>query len=382
MIEKKQFILKLSPVNTNRSPKFPKCSHNVHDKLNEPLTKAPVDEDVDDFRYESIHDIPKQFVTSQDQDESPDDIKGSQKTLALPKKKSAVTHKKEYYYNEPDNEAEDISDLLNYETLIDSQSLLKPLVKRTTTTKGKEKTKPKHRNKYIYYTPNKEDATQVVDIVTKPPKTLSTYWNQQTQKLQHAIKPFVTHRTHNTKTQKIQSKENPKHIKPIPKIDNLVSETHSQKHKIDKEHPGHTSHSTEMNTLLNTKKHKTSQELQNTPQLEIKAETTNFGVDIYLSTIQPYFNELQKQKSATVNLGHLLADSQKSSIKYGQDSDLDSTPIDRIYNKLLRPKIMRILKIDKSKRFSMDPDFTTEESGDDKAVPTTPIHELNKSIVA
>lgn len=381
LIEKKQFILKMSPVDVEKSPKFPKCSHNVQNKMNGPLTQSPLNEDIDNFRYNTMHDMLKQFVTIQDQDESPQDaIKDPQKILVLEKQKPSVNHKKEYYYNEPDNEAKDISDLLNYETLIESHSVIKLPVKRTTTTtKGKEIPKPKHHNKYIYYTPDNDDATQVVDITTKPHKAVTAYWSQQTQKIHHIIKPVVTHRTHHTKIQKIQPKENPKRIKPTPIIEHPVPVTHSLKHK-SKEHLGHTTHNTQ-STTLTTEKHTTSHEIENMAQLEFNSDTSNFGVDIYLSTIQPYFNELQKQKTAVMKKGYFLTDNGKVSMKNGQGNDLQSTSVDRIYNKLLKPKIMKILKIDKSKRFLEDQDDTTEEPGKDKAVPTTAIHEFNNSML-
>lgn len=372
MFEKKQLILKLSPVDKDRGPKFPKCSHVVQNNINRPLTTAPLENDIYNYQYNSMHDISKPFLLLQDKDESlQEDIKDPQLSLELDKVESAVNNKKAYEI-EQGNYVPDMSVLLNYETLTDSGTLFKPLFKKSKIARSKERLKGKHHNKFIYYT-SEDESTPLVEIKSKESKTHKIP-SPRTQTLHHTIKPAVTHKTFHTKTQKVHPKEKLMHSKATQKIENSQPESH-WKHNEKAEHPTrtenklHSSHNTQSKTEVKTESPTSGQDSENV-LYNADAKSTDFGVDIFLSTIQPYFNELQKQITDKMELEGSETNSETSA----------SQPLstEGIY-KLLKPKILKILKFDKAKRFITNQDDVTGESEDDEAVPTTIINEFNSS---
>lgn len=360
MIERKQFIFKISPVDTDRSPKFPKCSHVAQNKNNMPHSKANLDENIDNFRYNSINGISKQYTPLEGNDETQQDVMKDPQN-ALENLKFDLGNKKEYD-NDQDDDAQDLSDLINYETLTDSGILFKPLFKKSNTVISKERTKPKHHNKYIYYTTDANEETPIMVIKSNEAKihnTVPKNWKQYMKNVHHTPKTPVTHKTHHTKTQKLHPKEKPMHHKPTPRIENSDYEFVAQNHN-NKEQPTEqaqtenmllTSHNTQSDTLLNTEN--LIQRTRNMLHLGFNSKASDFGVEIYLSTIQPYLNELEKHRDTT---------EVDYSAKYADITVSSTLSTDRIYNKLSRPNILKFFKIDKTKRFVMDQDIITGES--------------------
>lgn len=291
-IEKKQFILKLSPVDKDRSPIFPKCSHNIKNKINRPFLTTSLDNDEDNFQ-KGIHDMTKQYETED-------------------------SHKK------------------------------------TPAAKSKEKGKPKHHNKFIYYTRDNEETAQMEEARKNKPKqakshmTVPALEKQFAKKLHHA----KTHKITSTKAQKVYLKEKSIDHKLTSKIKDPESEIYSQLDRdknvrVQTGDKPHTNPST-LNDLLNTDDSTTTQETVNIGQFDPTANA-DLGVDIFLSTIQPYFGELHKQYAQTKDLGYSPTDIENTSIQ--NEYFLQPTLPERIYNKLLKPNIFKIVKVVKSKRF-------------------------------
>lgn len=309
-IEKKQFILKLSPLDKDKSPIFPKCSHNAKNKINRPLLKMPLDNDIED-------------------------------------------------------------NMANQYAIEDSHTKNLPA-------KSKEKGKPKHHNKFIYYTRDNEETTQTKNNKkheskeTKSSQSLhKTKSSQSPHKSSHTTIPSFekqfAHKLHHTKPhkitpakdQKVYQKEKTIDYKPTSKIKDpegkICSQTNNDINvQTQTKNMPHTTRSTESD-LQNTDDLTITQEPVNTGQFDY-TPNPELGIDIFISTIKPYFDELHKQYTQAMELGYTLKDNENDSIQNRREYFLQSKFPNRIYNKFFKPNIIKIGKADKSKRFLMNED--------------------------
>lgn len=330
----------------DRRPKFPKCSHIAKNKINRPLSETSFDNDVDDLRNEIDHRITMQHVLAKTKNEKYNEngilkaVKGNEDEKVAAKKS-----------NEDENAA---------------------------AKKDNVKAKPKHHNKFIYFTNNDEELKQTSEITSKQAKSSKTAPTREDakNKAQKIHKPTVTH---NTKTQKTYPKKKLIHNIRAQRIEDSESEIGAHKYNdeemfIPAENKLRPSQS---DSTLNNEYLAPAQETVNMPLFDLNTNLVDFSADIYLSTIQPYFNKLRKQ---TIHSTESLTDIEPTSMQKEQDNVLLPTSMDRIYNKLLKSKIFKILKTDKQKRFAMNQDVITGKSLDVDTISTKIIQPKNSTL--
>lgn len=311
-MERKNFIFKVSSSNPDRSPKFPKCSHTVKNKINTPLSEVPFDYDIENLINTSGRGEMKQHASTKDSDQKPKAVKGKANDKLMGLK---------------ENE--------------------KPKAE-----KGNEKTKSKH-NKFIYYT-NDDDklAQNVKSMKEKLQETAPSQINSnQMQK------------NHKTETQKIHPKDKLVYNAHTQRTENSENEIDSRKdNEVNIPAQPENLQTSADNTPsdpLNTDYFPSPEETVALP-FDINAEPVDFGFDIYLSTIRPYFNKLHKPTIAVFS----PTDTEDILMQNVQDNVVQPTPTDRTFNRLSIPNIYKIFRIDKPKRFFEKQDVITGDSLD------------------
>lgn len=285
----------------------------MENKINTPLSEVPFDYDIENLIHTSGHGKMKQHASTKDGDQKPKAVKGkgNDKLMAL-----------------KENE--------------------KPKAE-----KGNEKTKSKH-NKFIYYTNDDDELTQnVKSMKEKLPETAPSQ-----------INPNQMQKNHKTETQKIHPKDKLVYNAQTQRTESSENEIDSRKDNdvnipAQPENKLQTSADNTPSDPLNTEYFPSPEETVALP-FDINTEPVDFGFDIYLSTIQPYFNKLHKPTISVFS----PTDTEDILMQNVQDNVVQPSLTDRTFNRLSIPNIYKIFKIDKHKRFFVKQNAITGDSLD------------------
>lgn len=395
MFEKKQIMFKLTHTDTDKSPKFPKCSHIVQNKVKD-FTETTLAKDIQDSLYKSIHGKLKQFVSMAEKHGIQDATIDPQKALVFEElmlsvskasKNEAIANKaKDNKANENQATKTTKNNKQNKEFNFNSRDndvFSKPKIH------GKEKYKTKHHNKIIFISPEDEsddknyeeksdkplpathkekaietlmgkklqDAKTLKGITTPENRQIKTYKKTTHPHLSYhktIYKHAKTSKPHHPKAQQLihpsilHPKDQHKKTKPSLRIKNplevnTLSNSLAPESTASDKHDEKESETDFASILYSTDKISDSDLYTDT------SDTPDFDVDFYMSTIKPYFSEFQKSTDLTTKPATFEIHTEKRP-KSGRFLQFLST--DAIYNKYLKPKIMKIIKAENSERIS------------------------------